>query len=150
MWMPKPFTLASDGRSRVDTQPNTNRERAGQSADKHHHEESTNCVTGFEQDKFREKRRPKGSDGLADNEANEAQPHGLLKNHPCNRPVAGADELQNGYLPYLAQRHGVDDKSDDGGADDGQDDQEHADLFGRSGNQLRDQNLFRSEERRVG
>src|SRR5574343_1791861 len=131
MWMPKPFTLAPNRRSRVDTQGNTNGERAGQSADEHHHDESTNCVTGFEQDKFREKRRPDGGGCLADHEADETQPHGLLKNHPCNRSVASSDELQNGYLPNLAQRHGVDDESDDGGADDGQDDQEHANLFGR-------------------
>src|SRR5574343_933934 len=98
MWMPKPFTLASDGRSRVDTQSDTDGERAGQGADEHDHDESTNRVARFEQDEFRKKWRPDRGGSLADHEANEAQPHGLLKNHPGNRPVPRADELQHSYL----------------------------------------------------
>jgi hypothetical protein len=69
-----------------------------------------------------------GGGHLADDEADQAQAHRLLQDHAGDRAVARADQLEHRDLADLAQRHRVDDEGDDGGADDGQDHQEHADL----------------------
>ncbi len=67
---------------------------------------------------------------LPTTKADQAQAERLLQNHPGDRPVACTDELEHRDLADLAHGHGVDDEGDDGRADHGQDDQEHADLAG--------------------
>ena len=108
----------------------------------HHDDEAAHGVARLQQHVFRENRRPEGGGDLADHEADQPQPQRLLQDHAGDGAVARADQLQHGDLADLAQRHGVDDEGDDGGADDGQNDQEHADLPGRGGDQLGDQDLL--------
>jgi hypothetical protein len=66
----------------------------------------------------------------------------LLQDHAGDGAVLGADELEHRDFADFAQRHRVDDEGDDGGADQRQDGQEHADLPGRGGNELADQDLL--------
>jgi hypothetical protein len=99
-------------------------------------------ASGLQQHVLREHRRPQRGGGLADDEADQPQAQRLLQDHAGDGAVARADELEHRDLADLAQRHGVDDEGHDGRADDGQDHQEHADLLGRGGDQLGDQDVF--------
>lgn len=73
---------------------------------------------------------------FADDKTDGAKGQGLLQDHRRDGAILRADQFQHSYFANLAEGQGVDDKSDDGGADNGQDNEEHADLFGRGGDQF--------------
>ena len=89
-----------------------------------------------------EDRRPQRGAVLPTTKPIRPEPQRLLQDHPGDGAVAGADELEHRDLADLVQRHGVDDEGHDGGADHREDDQEHADLACRGGDQLGDEDFF--------
>ena len=98
-------------------------------------------VPGQQQHVLGKDRRPQRRRGPADDEADGAEAERLLQDHPGDGAVARADQLQHRDLAHLVQRHRVDDEGDDGGADHGEDDEEHEDLLRRRGDQLGDEDL---------
>jgi hypothetical protein len=140
--MPLPLISASDGFGRIDLERHANGDQAGQHADHQHGEEPRYGVGRHQQHVLGENRRGKGGGDLAHHKADHAQCQRLLHDHCGDGAVARSDQLQHRDLADLVHGQRVDDERDDRGADDGQDHQEHADLLGRGGDQLADQNAF--------
>ena len=107
---------------------------------------ATNPITessGSQQYIFGENRRHhQGGRDLAHHEADHTQGDGLLHDQTDNGAIFGADQFEDGNLTNLAEGQGVDDEGDNGRADNRKDHQEHADLFGRGGDQLADEDLL--------
>ena len=118
----------SDRRSRLNFQRGPDGNEAGQGTDGDDDQKGNEGIEGEEFHPFREQWGNQRGGRLADDKPNDAQPPGLLQNHGDDGGIVGADQFENGDFADFSHGHVINDESNDGGADDGQNDHEHAEL----------------------